>query len=387
MCDPCGTGQATLTRDHSSLPPPLSHPILVVDNDESNLTTMTYVLDDVVDVETASSGEEALRLLAQKPFSVLLCDQRMPGMSGVDVCVRARSVAPHTVRIIITAYADMQAVLDAINDGAVSRYLTKPFERDELVSSIREEIKNYGTAQRVREAGSTLLDEGLSLAARTAEAEIAHDVNNMIAPVILLLQTVQGELSDARHDMNDRALSSMADGLDEAAGALAVLQSFVLRLRDGNGKLRAGKSEMGRTVDSTIHMFEPRVDPAADMTVHLVCESIVPLDPSGLTQVFVNLLVNALQAAEAAGRRGQIEVIVDRHKDMARLCVRDDGGGISAEVLPRIFDGRFTTRDTGTGRGLAIARRLVDSAGGTIQATNQEDGWTEFTVLLPISGE
>src|SRR5687767_10291527 len=116
------------------------YPILYVDDEPQNLLTLRYALDDEFTVLTASTGAEAMQVLEQRSIAVLLCDQRMPGMTGVEVCRRARDLRPDVVRIIVTAYADLQAAVDAINQGQVARYVTKPWRNDELIELLRATI-------------------------------------------------------------------------------------------------------------------------------------------------------------------------------------------------------------------------------------------------------
>src|SRR5687768_7367869 len=117
-----------------------SYPILYVDDEASNLVALRYALEDQFTIITSQQPEEALRLLASEEIAVLIADQRMPGMTGAEVCARARQIRPDTVRIILTAYADMHAAVDAINRGQVTRYLTKPFRNEELIEVVRTAI-------------------------------------------------------------------------------------------------------------------------------------------------------------------------------------------------------------------------------------------------------
>ena len=120
--------------------------ILLVD-DEVNITKALRRLlmeDEQYDIYIANSGAEALELLAEEPdIGVIVSDQRMPEMTGVEFLHRARDLVPDAVRILLTGYADIEASIAAINEGAVFRYLTKPWDDDALIQSIGEAAKNY----------------------------------------------------------------------------------------------------------------------------------------------------------------------------------------------------------------------------------------------------
>ena len=143
-------------------------PVLYVDDEPQNLLTFRYALEDRFSVLTAESGSQALDVLSKQEVAVLVCDQRMPGMSGVEVCARARDLRPDVARIIMTAYADLQAAVDAINQGHVFRYLTKPWRADELTSVLDQAVDLVrmrrtiaGLQARVLRGAEPLLLEGV----------------------------------------------------------------------------------------------------------------------------------------------------------------------------------------------------------------------------------
>jgi signal transduction histidine kinase len=107
----------------------------------------------------------------------------------------------------------------------------------------------------------------------------------------------------------------------------------------------------------------------------------VQLDAGQFQTVVVNLLLNALDAMPHGGR---VTLGLTREGGKARLSVRDSGPGIAAEVLPRLFTSFATTRPTGTGLGLSLARRIVSEHGGTIQGGNHPEGGACFVVTLPL---
>lgn len=376
-----------MTSDRSELFIDYSaYKVLFVDDERANLETALYSLEGDFSVEIATGGHEAVDKLRDHEIAVMVCDQRMPRMSGVEVCAAARHVSPHTVRMIVTAYADVGVVVRAINEGAVSRYLTKPYHHEQLVGALREGIQTFSEGADLRQVSHSLLHDGPRLVTRAVEAEIAHDFRNMLTPLQVVLQDMQhqvNEVSDSQERPSRDFLARLVEDLDDVSQSLVVIHAFVERLQAGAGKLGRGRAELGRLVDATVRMFEPRLRPAARVVVDVREDAVVPLDPAGVTQIFMNLLVNAILAVEEREGAGWIEITVDREGEMARLVVRDDGPGIPDDVLPRIFDSRFTTRATGTGRGLAIARRLVREAGGTIEARNRSGAGAELTVRFP----
>jgi DNA-binding NtrC family response regulator len=130
---------------------PTKHPILVVDDEEEILFSLRGLLRQEFELHTAQSGSEALDIMRRHVIHVVMTDQRMPQMTGVELLEQARSACPEAVRIVFTGYADIKAVIDAINRGQIFRYLTKPWDPDELVAALRQGCEEYDqvTARRL----------------------------------------------------------------------------------------------------------------------------------------------------------------------------------------------------------------------------------------------
>ncbi len=124
------------------------HRILLVDDEESILKSLTRLLrafNRDIDTRTATTGVEALEILSREKISLIISDQRMPGMNGTDLLRKSRDIAPNTIRILLTGYADIEATIEAINSGAIKYYITKPWDEELLISRINESLDLYRT--------------------------------------------------------------------------------------------------------------------------------------------------------------------------------------------------------------------------------------------------
>lgn len=125
--------------------------ILVVDDEPSILASTRRLLRrEGYEILTAQSAREGFELLAQHEVQIILSDQRMPEMSGTEFLSRARELYPETIRIVLSGYTDLESISDAINRGAIYKFLTKPWDDDLLRDNIREAFRHYDTAQRKR---------------------------------------------------------------------------------------------------------------------------------------------------------------------------------------------------------------------------------------------
>ncbi len=119
------------------------YPILLVDDDIDVLETMTAVFEDKFDVDSTTDVDEAVKMLHEKEYAVLVSDQKMPELSGVGLLAMAKEMVPQTVRILLTGYTDLESAIDAINEGYIFRFITKNTPTEEKESHIKEAIEQY----------------------------------------------------------------------------------------------------------------------------------------------------------------------------------------------------------------------------------------------------
>lgn len=124
----------------------MSSTLLLIDDEDNILRSLKRLFRrEPYRVLTAHSGQDALALLEHEDVSVILSDQRMPGMTGSELLKRVKSTHPHTIRLIMSGYTELESVTSAINDGAVFKFLVKPWDDDKLIEHIREafDIHDY----------------------------------------------------------------------------------------------------------------------------------------------------------------------------------------------------------------------------------------------------
>ena len=132
--------------------------VLYVDDESNNLTAFKALYRRIFDVHTAISAEEGRALLKVHAFHVILTDQRMPGTTGVEFLESIIRDYPDPIRILITGYTDIHAVIDAINKGKVSRYITKPWDEQELKMTIENAYEVFALRQANVELTQKLIE-------------------------------------------------------------------------------------------------------------------------------------------------------------------------------------------------------------------------------------
>jgi diguanylate cyclase (GGDEF)-like protein len=170
--------------------------LLLVDDEENILAALKRILRrDGYDILTAGSGQQGLELLAQREVDVIISDQRMPTMTGVEFLRRAKSMYPETVRIVLSGYTELQSIADAINEGAIYKFLTKPWDDGQLRGHIEEAFRrkemadeNRRLQQQVHTANEELADVNVRLQAmlnRTQELHTRDETSLDVAREVL----------------------------------------------------------------------------------------------------------------------------------------------------------------------------------------------------------
>ncbi|HEY3103622.1 MAG TPA: response regulator [Pyrinomonadaceae bacterium] len=121
----------------------MKYKILIVDDEPANLRVLERLFRDEHEVLTATSGAEALAALENHDVALLISDQRMPEMSGIELVGRTVSLRPHMVRILLTGYTDVSSLIEAINCGHVYKYVTKPWNNEDLVITVSRALSHY----------------------------------------------------------------------------------------------------------------------------------------------------------------------------------------------------------------------------------------------------
>jgi putative two-component system response regulator len=122
--------------------------ILVIDDEPANLRLLRRVLGDDYEVFAAQSGPEGLEMLKVEDIALIITDQRMPGMSGVQVLEASQSIRPEAIKILLTGYTDIQALIDAINSGNVYKYIQKPWDAEDLKLTVKRAVEAYNLRRR-----------------------------------------------------------------------------------------------------------------------------------------------------------------------------------------------------------------------------------------------
>jgi signal transduction histidine kinase len=372
--------------------------ILLVDDDSPNLDVLAAILSPPFKVHTAESGMAALGIVAEQPLDVIITDQRMPEMTGVELLEKVRATRPDIAGLVLTAYSDHSAMVQAINRAQAFRFLGKPWDEGTILAAVDQArdhvfrhraivklvddlaIRNDELARAIDKIQTTqqqlLHMERLGTIGRLT-AGVTHDLRNFLMGLTYLEQelvggTVSGELQES--------FSIGLAGIRNLLNTLETMQHFA---RTGHLGVSMAEVQPYAVVHDAMSVLRMDMEARRRRLVESVSPDLPAMigDRRKLTQVLVNLLRNAVQATT----QGQM-VCMNAEPGPSGgiiLAVEDEGPGVSAEVRDRLFEAFSTTKgDGGMGMGLYMARMIVESHGGQLVCTDREGGGTRFEVRL-----
>ncbi len=379
------------------------------------------------EVVAAPDGAAAWRLFQEQEFPLVLSDWVMPEMDGLELIrqIRSRPSGAYAYIILLTARAKKQDVIEGLEAGA-NDFVTKPFDRGELRVRVRAgeriiELEKALEAQNraLREAQAALVQTEKLASLGQLAAGMAHEINNPLSYVTNNLAVLRRDVPAAlevldkyrecREQLRSVAPEVMAEAerqeadidlpyirgslprlFERSLDGLARVRDIVKNLRDF---ARLDESDFQETdlnaaLKSTLEiaLYEIKTK-SIDLRTHFAELPPILCYPGKINQVFLNVLINAVQASQQGG-----VIEVRTRPDETAPCggvvieVQDTGSGIKPEHLPHIFDPFFTTKQVGqgTGLGLSVSYGIVRDHGGSIEVESELGRGTLFRIRLPI---
>lgn len=353
---------------------PESLHVLVIDDDEDTRANLRDLLElDNYRVQTAASFAEGMECIraggeSGNEFDVLIVDRKLPDGTVEDWLPRLKQAAARAAFIIITAYADIEGVIAALQQGA-DDYLLKPFNPELLRKTLDRMIALKQAEQKAQQA-QRLAAIGEMMTG------LAHESRNALQRSLACLEMLEMEVGDKPEALDlvrrvRRAQEQLHHLLEEVRNYAAPLQlertACSLRAVWQEAWEQTAPHRQGRDVAISEQVRE---------------DSRCQIDRFRMGQVFRNIFENSLAACrdpvrieiDCSGAGGGAQAGV-------RILVRDNGPGLTPEQGRRIFEPFYTTKARGTGLGMAIAQRIVETHGGSISVAEEGPGATILIVL------
>jgi two-component system, sensor histidine kinase and response regulator len=353
--------------------------ILYIDDELNNLVGFKANFRYDYVIHTASNTVEAENILRCNPnIRVIFCDQRMPEEQGVDFLHRIKKEFPKPIRILLTAYADMDTVIEAINKGHIFRFVRKPWEREEIISAI-EEANRFYVANALLETKNQELQRAYDELDKFAYS-VSHDLRDPLT----------GVLSAVKLGLQFNDINQIHELLTLMDSSLVSLDAYIDSLRDyyllRRGELMLSDihfEELFSNVKQFYKMYTQNKNVTFDIQVEQ--KEKFSCDKAILELILHNLLSNAFKYQHKGQADQFVSLSVDVSDQHATIVVRDNGIGISQEHINDIFKLFFRASDQakGMGFGLYNVQNALLKLQGTIDVQSRPDAGTTFTVTIP----
>ncbi len=376
--------------------------ILVVDDEPRGVELLVRTLSEIGTVIGAESGEQAWELASRRRVDLIVADQRMPGMTGVDLLERVAQSDPYTGRILLTAYADQAATVYAINRGRVHAYLNKPCLPEQLLMTVKSVLERVRLARendrllvelyQRNEQLEAAMQELRSAQERVVHAERLSMIGQMMA---MLVHDLRGPLSVIHSTGNEFATEAERLSVEEIRSLGEMIRSEGRRVDHMCRELLdiSRQSAEALPLESTAldTVIEEALGSLAETAAHqgvriesrLEAGVELLLDADALRRALLNLVHNALEAMAEGG--GTVEVASAVEGEWALVRVEDSGPGIAPKIRERLFEPFVTEgKPGGSGLGLAVVKKVVDDHGGRIRVGKSARGGALFELSLPV---
>ncbi|CAN5711345.1 hypothetical protein BH23PLA1_BH23PLA1_17370 [soil metagenome] len=384
------------------------HTLLIVDDEPNLLDSLHRLFHRDYRVLLAADGPSALTLLREQEIHVILTDQRMPNMSGDVFLSQAREIAPDAVRILFTGYAEIDAVVAAVNRGQIFRFLLKPWDPGELESVVQQAAEQYDLLADRRRLLAELqkANEHLTLANREladnlqlkiAFLEVAsHEFNTPITLVHGMSELLR-LLNPDRDETEREIVQKLAEGARRLARLVAdtlklmSAEDFRLAIRPTPVELAPLLKEVADQVQPFIHARRQRLrlNLSADL-------GTFEIDANKIRDAVVNLLTNAIKFTPDEGELELGARLDPATSERAEIWVVDCGIGVEPRALDRFFEpfftefepgghssGNFGFQKRGLGLGLSLVKKFIELHGGEVAAESSLGRGTRVTIRLP----
>lgn len=384
--------------------------VLYVDDEKSNRVVFEASFSDEFSVMAVSSGREALKTMEGTPVAVIVTDQRMPEMTGIDLLAKVKARHPAVIRIVLTAYPDLNPVLRAVNEHLVHRYIQKPFEQGDLRETLRWALSTYDLAKEGMALQSRVVETERLITLGGLQATIIHDLRSPLSYVRYSVQSLaqlQSSIEDLRaiverhgdevgperqkqltklFDQAPVLIADMQYGTKQLSGMIASIERL-MKPRRGDEQIEP--ADPLPAIRFAVSVGQYLANEARRSKVYYDGPSSLPMVAIGeteLMQVMTNLVTNGVHALIERGEPdGQVRVTAKPSESTVRITVVDTGPGMSRETLEQLGNTFFSRRKGGTGIGVSQCYRLLGAVGGTLEYESSEGIGTTAIVTLPRS--
>jgi len=352
--------------------------ILYVDDENNNLVAFQSYFRKEYEIHTALNVAEATALLENTEMNIIISDQRMPGITGVEFLEQTIKKHPDSIRMLITGQSDLGVVIEAINRGQITKFVQKPWDWEKLSLAIENCVLLYNSRAELKQKNKELQKANDEL--NKFVYSLSHDLRSPLMSILGIVHLAK---------TNKEAFSE--------ANYFDMIESCVLKL-DGFIKniIEYYKNSRGEEINESINfkilgegVFESLMnqDTSIEFQTEIEQKNEFYGDRLRLNVILNNLVSNAIKYQNPAAERHFVKMKIRAQEDEAHISVSDNGIGIIQNNIDNIFKLFFRTENSqhkdGTGIGLYIVKEALDKIGGKINVVSTPMIGSSFDIVIP----
>ena len=387
--------------------------IICVDDEEIILEAIQEQLESTFgeeyNIETSDSGEDALEFFKElleegQQVPVVISDYIMPGMKGDELLKEIHKLAPESLKILLTGQASIEGISNAINNAQLYRYISKPWDKDDLVLTVKEAVKSFLQDIKIRKQNKELLLLNASLEEQVEERTeelrkanaakdkffsiIAHDLRS---PFNALLGLSEAMLDNWNAIPDESKMEFVQDMNKASKSTYNLLQNLLEWSRSQTGKVVVEATVFSplQVVSDNLEVLKQHADSKKISIKNEVDPGInCYADKNMISTVFRNLISNAIKFTN---ENGTITITSSSQNNHHEFCIIDDGIGMDEETKNGLFNlssktQRFgTSHESGTGLGLHLCKEFVEKNKGQLSVSSKENEGSTFCFTLPVA--
>lgn len=333
---------------------------------------------DVLDVE---SGEEAISFIDNQTVDIVLLDNKLPGIEGIEVLDYIKKNKPEIAVIMITSYASVDLAVDATSKGAYG-FMPKPFTPQDIKAAVEGLAKHL----YLKRMTSQMKQEGKEIRFKFLSV-LSHELKSPINAVEGYLRIMKEKQAGDKIDDYEFMITRSMERLQAMRGLIMDMLDFT-KIESGKKKQQISEINIIEIAKNAVDSIEPSsIQKNIDIELHFPDSLIAKVDASDIEIIFNNLLSNAIKYNVEGGK---ITFVISTMSGKVLISVKDTGIGLTESEKEKLF-GEFiriknekTKNISGSGLGLSIVKKIVDSYVGEITVESEPGKGTEFIILIPV---
>ena len=379
--------------------------VLFVDDQENILKAIERVLRrEQYRRLYASNGLEAQEIIKKDNISVIVTDMQMPGMDGLALLKWVKNENSDVIRMVLSMNTDTHTILEALNNGNIYRYVIKPWEESELVSSIRQSLELYDLREEKQRLMNELEEYNRTLEKRVEErtnqllainseaeigkhtSQIVHNLNNFLNNIQGALGLLGAAISGKNPDIN-KAREFYNYTISSVDSLAKIVAEILVRSRDKD-KREDEDIDINQLIEKELLFWEMNPLYKYKIIREISFGKNLPRFRGSriqIKQILDNLIKNSIDAMEEVDNR-KLSIRTEGRDKSVFIEISDTGEGISGENISKVFSPGYTSKPVGkgTGLGLASVKTMVEAYSGTIEIKSKLGEGTTVSIQLPV---